>query len=296
MKVCPVCKTQYTDDSLAFCLQDGSRLATQEDSPITVALPESETVVRNKDRDTDVASWRKSEVTHVAAPRTEKRRSRAPLVIGIVAVVFIVLFGIVSLVALLLYGSLRGPSNSSSNNAGLSNSSNSNLPFSNSSRTPTPLPSVTVPIFSNTNMVPASTPTPVANTPTNDPETDRRDVTQRVYAWQSATESRNVNALMQNYAGLVDYYKRRNVAAAVIRADKQRAFSMFSSIRMTVSNMNISVDETNGRATADFDKEWVFTGNRVTSGKVRSELQFTRNGAGWFITAERDVKIYYLNR
>src|SRR2546426_10257625 len=114
MKVCPVCKTQYTDDSLAFCLQDGSRLAAHDDSPVTVALPESETVVRNKDRDTDVTSWRKSEVTRVAAPRPEKRGSRAPLVIGVVVVAVVVLFGIVGLVALLLYGSLHGPSNISS--------------------------------------------------------------------------------------------------------------------------------------------------------------------------------------
>jgi hypothetical protein len=43
MKICPTCSRQYEDDSLVFCLDDGSRLAQGRDPQATWRLPEETT-------------------------------------------------------------------------------------------------------------------------------------------------------------------------------------------------------------------------------------------------------------
>ena len=46
MKICPQCRTRYQDDTLSFCLDDGTPLVAgpQSDTP-TVVLGETETYV-----------------------------------------------------------------------------------------------------------------------------------------------------------------------------------------------------------------------------------------------------------
>jgi hypothetical protein len=39
MKTCPTCLRAYSDDTLAFCLEDGSRLSTTHDSEATQVIP-----------------------------------------------------------------------------------------------------------------------------------------------------------------------------------------------------------------------------------------------------------------
>jgi len=120
-------------------------------------------------------------------------------------------------------------------------------------------------------------------------------VTGRIGEWKSATESLNINAVMQNYAGTIDYYKRGPTSAAVVRADKLRALSMYDSIQINVSNINVSTDAAGEHATAEFDKEWVFQGAKTSRGKVRSQFRLAVAGGKWLIIAEKDLKVYYLN-
>ncbi len=79
---------------------------------------------------------------------------------------------------------------------------------------------------------------------------------------------------MNLYAGTVDYYNRKGIGAGSIRSDKQRAFNDFDSIEMNISNLSITPDASGERATAVFDKEWVFEGEeKYSAGKVQSQLQ-----------------------
>lgn len=47
MKQCPQCKTTYTDDSLKFCLTDGSPLEMLRDADKTIAFPDAKTIGMN---------------------------------------------------------------------------------------------------------------------------------------------------------------------------------------------------------------------------------------------------------
>jgi hypothetical protein len=98
---------------------------------------------------------------------------------------------------------------------------------------------------------------------------------------------------MTHYAPTVDYYSKRAASAAFIRADKQRAFSRYDSISIDISNLSVTVDASGRSATAVFDKEWDFSGNGSSSGKVRQMIRLRNVDGEWLITAEKDLKVYY---
>jgi hypothetical protein len=98
---------------------------------------------------------------------------------------------------------------------------------------------------------------------------------------------------MSGYAPTVDYYRRRGASAQFVRADKARAFNRYTSMRVNISNLDVSIDPAGEGATATFDKEWTFSGGGTNTGKVRSELRFRLIGGRWLITGERDVRVYY---
>ena len=286
MKVCPSCKTQYTDDSLSFCLQDGTRLIRPETDSSTIAFGETETMVGS--RDSEVTQWRQSEEARTSQPAQPKKSSKVPLIAVILALLLVIFVGGAGVLAWLIFRPV-GPiaNNSSVTTPTPVNPRNTNSIVNNNNRAGTPTPTA------RTNLnVAFPTPTPTQG---EDPATIRRDVTSRVNDWKDATESLDVGSLMRHYADTVDYYRRGSTSSAFVRVDKQRAFSRFSSIRITISNLNVSVDPAGDRATAIFDKEWVFEGTRTSTGKVRSQLQFKKIDDEWLITGEKDLSVYYTN-
>ena len=124
----------------------------------------------------------------------------------------------------------------------------------------------------------------------------RRDVTDRIIAWNAAGEAHDLDGLMRMYASSVDYYKRRGVSPSFIRADKQRAYSKFDSIRIDINVISITPDSSGEKAEAIVDKEWVFQGGGYLAGKVRQRLQFRKVNGEWLISGEQDQKVFYINR
>src|SRR5687768_5888409 len=101
MKTCPSCRTQYSDDTLFFCLQDGTPLVGSEAENPTVALGETETFVRRVGGehvdvpadDSDHAVWRQSVATQVAEPRMGKKSSTTSIAVAVTALGMLFLFG-----------------------------------------------------------------------------------------------------------------------------------------------------------------------------------------------------------
>lgn len=161
MKTCPACKTQYSDDSLSYCLQDGTPLSASQSETPTVVIPEVETSVRkagsriNVDlADPQTTSWQ-SQATHVTPATAEKKGTNVVLAVGVTAVVLILLFGIIGFAAFMF---LRN-----SQIAGLQNgqpSINSGGPTSNVTSNSTPGVTTT----------PAKTPSTTSSTPRSTPQ------------------------------------------------------------------------------------------------------------------------------
>src|SRR5918912_859094 len=124
MKRCPTCQRTYTDDSLTFCLQDGSPLLSVSDSsppsygqgartevppqpiPPTIVSPRPDTVTVEQQRVTN-PTWEEIGPRSAAPAAQPATRNRA-LTAGIFAIV-ILLLGLVGIgLALLLRGSSEG--------------------------------------------------------------------------------------------------------------------------------------------------------------------------------------------
>lgn len=293
MKTCPNCHTQYTDDTLRFCLQDGMPLDSAraaEHPTVSLSGQEFETVARANveapdSEITQIKPKQNSGTTNTSSHTPESASgSKTALVVAATAAAMLLLFGIVGIGAWLY---LRGGDDVAKNTR--ANQNVIVLPNMNSAGKINVTPTATPTVVPNKN---ATTPVP---TPQIDKQQALREVSQQINDWKSLAESGDLDAYMLHYAATVDYYKKRGANADFVRKDKQRAFTMFDSISFTVSNVDVSVDDSGERATAEFDKEWVFEGERRSTGKVRQQLQFRKVNDQWLIISERDVKVYYTN-
>jgi ketosteroid isomerase-like protein len=315
MKVCPVCQRSYTDDSLNFCLQDGSPLARASevlDGPgARAAIPDDETTVDRKGGSpTEVLARQSAKTELISGPVTTAPaaarptiqssqdpgappRSRQNALIVLLSVLVLLL-----LVALAGFGAWlalrdrqsRGPvvvrqDNSQTNGAETLNLNGIVGAKPNSNRS-----STNGQINANS-LAPASTPTPV------DTSAIRDQVVTTVNGWASATRARDIDAHMSYYADRLDvYYKASNVSSSRVRADREKAYAVFSSLDVRLTNIKVTPDPAGQRASAIFDKTWNFTGEKYSSGSVQQMMWFEKTGGRWLITGEKELQVYYVNR
>ncbi len=302
MKQCPNCQTKYTDDTLKFCLQDGTPLVEEANADTempTIAFTDSETLVspRRVERldipieKSNSRDWEQSRQTQISEFPPEIKKSNTFSIVALTAFVMILLFG--GAIGTWLYlrkgktETVQNKNNKVAVNQNSAPKTNANAEVSPSPEETSPTPTATPTIS------PTATPT-AAPAPDFNPEQVRREVSEKVDAWKRATESGNVNAITNNYADTIDYYNKKNVSLDAVRKDKQRAFSKFYNIEMNISNLRVTPDNSGTRATAVFDKEWNFEGDdNYSSGKVQTQLQLQKFGGKWLITGEKDLKVYY---
>lgn len=93
MKYCPSCQITYADDSLQFCLQDGTsllRYPVRNSQMQTEVFGEAETVVRQKPMSSDPEQNR---ITQAATLQPESKKSNTLTTITLTASVMLILFG-----------------------------------------------------------------------------------------------------------------------------------------------------------------------------------------------------------
>lgn len=296
MKQCPSCQTKYTDETLRFCLQDGTpliALANPQTEMPTISFTDSETIVSPRQVERldipvekpNTREWEESRQISEFQPEEEK--SNTFLIAAVSALVTVLLLG--GAVGMWFFLKKDKPQTAQNNknksavNQNVILPENVNKEVSPSSEDSSPSPTST----------PSAMPT-AAPAPNFNPEQVQREVSEKVNAWIRATESGNSNAIANNYADTVDYYNKRKVSLNYVRKDKQKAFSKFDYIKMDISNLRITPDASGERATAVFDKEWTFEGEEgYSAGKVQSQLQLQKFNGRWLITGEKDLKIYY---
>lgn len=291
MKHCPTCKTNYADDTLQFCLEDGTPLTGLHDteSP-TVAFTETEaeTVVRSSGPTrvevppTEVWQEQQSQVTQVPPQQFQfqsqpppPKKSNTALAIFLTALAMIILFGGIFGAWLLFRGSGTDRAK---------NKIDVNIYAPSASPTVSPSASVTP--------SPTASITPTTNpTPSFDAEQVKSEVRSKMNAWQSSMESGSLDSVMSHYAGNLEYYYRSGgTSSGTVRNNKKRAFELYNTFRVSMTNMNISPNETGEKATVTFTKTWNFQGSTDDNkGSVRAQFQVTKIGGSWYITGEKDL-------
>ncbi|MGI8470540.1 MAG: hypothetical protein ACR2N3_19045 [Pyrinomonadaceae bacterium] len=283
MKICPHCQTTYTDDSLKFCLQDGSPLVNQT---ISQNWSAAETLV-SANPNVQTPNWTNSEQTRIIA---RPQKSGTGLVIALTALITLLVIG-GAVAGYLFYRNNRKIETAQNNNVN-AKTVNVNFPVVTNTNQK-----------ANTNLNSNAAPSPsVAPTvkPTLNPkeaETVKADIRDVIENWKDSSENRDINAHLDNYADTVDYYRGGKVSVNKVRADKEKAYSDYDDIEINIDNVKIMPDETGGKAVVILDKEWNFQNDvKSNSGKVQQQLTFGKIGGRWLITGEKDLKVYYANK
>ncbi len=268
MKVCPSCGTRYTDATLQYCLQDGAPLTVLSDGeaapdePVTVVRPRNDTVY--------------PPVGHAPAARPNTGAIVA-LTVGFT----VLLLGLGGLLAWMMFGG--NGSDPSSSNGTNSAAAVEATPTPSPSLSPSPTADINASNESNSN---ALGPQELAN--------ERAVITELIADWRSETEAKDIDSYMSRYADTVAYYTNLSASRGQVRRDKQRAFDVYDSVQMEISDINTTIDPDRQTAATTFDKEWEFEGETKSRGKVRSELKLKKIGGEWKITGERDLRVYYI--
>src|SRR5687767_14857463 len=104
MKICPTCQTRYTDDTLLYCLQDGSALVSEESqnpAPTVAYTGELETVVKIRQADTQQTYVR--DTIDAAGYQAQPKSSNTALILVVALLAMILLFGAVGIGAWLYF-------------------------------------------------------------------------------------------------------------------------------------------------------------------------------------------------
>ena len=289
MKICPNCQNTYTDDSLQFCLQDGTRLNTADapsQTPTAVWNDEAQTVIRKEPNQVriDLTEPKTAPpVNHPTVAQTSARTEPSPkskvwlfALLGLLG-----LFAVGGLGAAGLYFYLNpGQKTVVQNNTNQGNSNPVNQNVSNNANlTPTP----------------TATPTPKPTLKPAEIETAKKEAENLIYGW-------NLKTNLSSYADTVDYYKGGKIGKSKIKANKEPAYKKYDSIAIDISNMKVTVDPTGEKATVTFDKEWDFSGvdkdgnESYTNGKVQQQIILNKFNGKWKIVSEKDLKVYYTDK
>lgn len=296
MKFCPNCRTQYSDDSLQYCLQDGTPLSAASDSsePPTVAFGEPETVIKARQvepirfeiPERNRQNFETNRDVNTSNFQPEPKRSNTFTIVLATAFVMLLLFSIVGTGAYFLF--LRKPEIAQNNTNTANQSANANTkPNANKSPSPTATPNANA----NANVV-ANVEKPAISAV--EKEKIKASVSERINNWKSDGESLDLESYMQNYAPTVDYYNKKGATRAQVQSDKEKAFNQFDSVSVKITNLTVKPDDSGENATAVFDKEWQFDSeDKYSAGKVQQELKLKKVNNQWLIVSERDLKLYY---
>ncbi|MDX6695943.1 MAG: hypothetical protein QOF02_3546 [Blastocatellia bacterium] len=310
MKRCPVCQSVYADDSLRFCLQDGATLESAREQSAsdefkTLVLPEGSGAGRElpptevlPPGSQQTARPRQPSPTAQPGPRDTNpvtnqniegaapRRSMATIV-GLTVVGTIVLLALGGLGAWLLLRDKGG--DTAQRNDGSLNVNTPRSPYNENSAPP----KGNVQPPSNTNAAKLPPPTPTATpTPATNLSMEETQVRASLSGWLSSFRARDIDEYMAHYADVLDaYYLSRNTGVARVRADKERAFTKYSTIDVSLSNIRVQVEPSGQRAVATFTKTYRLSGPGVNTfeGSGLNRFTFTKIGGRWLITGEEDI-------
>lgn len=292
MKRCPKCQSTYTDDTLRFCLQDGTPLVSTSgtDPEATVISPHNEPppteVMRPSAPPPTTPSFNSDRVRpaqvvplpppvsyQTPPPAQAPRSSNRGLVIALSALVIILLVTLGGLGAWLYLRERAGTSTGNQN--GATNSNGRTVANANTRTSPSPTP----------------TPSPI------DEAAVRQQVQAALTGWAASTRARDINTHMSYYADTLEtYYQLSNISSARVRSDRQKAFDAYDTLDVELSNIKITPDPSGERATVILDKTWEFSGEeKYSNGSVQQKLTLVRSGSRWLITGERDLQVYYKN-
>lgn len=300
MKYCPRCKSTFTDETLRFCLQDGTGLlsvgsgsasvdsvetlhfssTTDNRSEPTLVLPaESESVPGPTVAARPAAETVRQRFTS-ARTKLERKPRNLALVIVLTILATVIVLAVLGGGYLLLFGRDQNRAGDEANTA--------SQPPADKTASPSPTQALT------------PTPTPKASpTPNSEQEAAiRSSISNVLDGWVAASRARDASANIAFYAATLNpYFNRPSYPASKVRDERARIYEMYQTVDIEITNLKVTPDASGNTAIATFDKTWTFESTeKFSSGSVRAQMWFAKSGGRWLITGEKDLKVYYLNK
>lgn len=275
MKICPKCQSSYSDETLNFCLADGSPLVTDEfsaDNPSSEnSWHDAETVA---DSGLYVAGNSRSTASGTNSPTLQLLRTPTET-LSRPNSSNLKLYSVLgtALAAVVLIGGfwwLSQSRNASSVNANSSVRADNGFAVQNAK-----------------SVVPLTAP--------QDTQV-KREVADFIESWRQTNEERDIEKHIDHYANILDnFYKESGISKNHVRADRVRAYEVYNSLSLQVDKLKIT-PESETSAIAVFDKSWTFKNAQKTStGSVQQELRLAKQSDRWYIVGEKDLNVHFIN-
>lgn len=280
-----------------FCLQDGAPLIQLVNENSSQSYRTEETLVMGENAANDPRK-EPTEIMETAVTQEQRIRpvtarsesyTTAPKQNTALIVVLSVLVTLILVVLAAggLWLLLKDRKNDDSNRADLnknenkSNTNNNQNKNSNNSNN-----------TNNSNTAPTPAPKPI------DTAEIREAVTQVLNGWSSAARAHDLETQIRYYADTVSpYYNASSYSVSKIKSERERVFALYDTIDVDLTNIKITPDPSGEKATAVFDKTWVFQGDtKRNSGSVQQKIWLAKISGRWRITGEKDLKVYYVNK
>jgi hypothetical protein len=299
MKLCPSCRTAY-DDFQNFCLKDGTPLVAATAEPQQVEPLEPETVVQpnepstavNKKPATNIPGGRTNYNQPVAVPPpvVVEEKSGTGKIVALTALVTLLFVAVAGGAGYLIW---------LNNNRQVAqqtkvNQNNANKPRNTNSAVVSNTNTANANANVNANASPSPSPSPSPTVNPQEAAKVRKEVTATINDWKATTEKADLDSHVGLYATTVDYYNGGRVAVDKVRADRQQAFETYPKIEVKIDNVKITPEAAGDKATAIIDKAWRFENDeKIVEGKVQQQLTLEKLGNRWYISGEKDLKVYY---
>ena len=113
--------------------------------------------------------------------------------------------------------------------------------------------------------------------------------------WLAATNGRDIDRQMRNYAPRINsYYQMRNASPADVRAEKSRVFARADAVDVRATAPEVTLSPDGRAATMRFRKDYAISaGGGERRGAVIQELRWRRTRDGWKIISERDLRVVH---
>lgn len=267
MKVCPKCHSTFTDETLSFCLTDGTPLVHQnlssdnishEFSNANTIFDSDSTLFNSVSHTTDPQSYQQTQyLTSTQLPAAKSSKTR--LYIGLTSVVVLLLVGGG------LFWLFRD------NFRQMYDPPHEVIKSSEARQTVSPL------------------------TLEQDAQI-KKEINDFLMGWKAAIEKRDINEQMRFYAKTVEtFYRDSDKDQNSVRAERLKAIERFDTLNLELDHITVT-PESDRFAKAVFDKTWVFRGkDRFSSGGVQQEMGLVKSNNRWFIVIEKDLQIYNMN-
>jgi ketosteroid isomerase-like protein len=272
MKYCSLCQTQYSDETMQFCLQDGTLLtsAAKQSTIDTIAFNNPLTIEKIQQTEEMRVQLPFQTQQRIESPQAENKKSlRMFWTIGLP---ILVVFGIAGLGSVFY----------------LNKQNTADKVFASNT--------IDKKVSANTSSVETVADNPKQTQPAASENGEpKEEISEFINSWKKAFESRNLTEFTAKYAEKVDYLERNETELKEIRSEMQKIFTDYKEIELTLSNLHIAIDAEDDKATAIFDKEWSYESEKdLLEGKQHIKLQFEKIANDWKIVSEKVLKTYYV--